>query len=596
MGMKEPVFDALSRSNVNSVWGVVLAEVLWRLGLRHVVVSPGSRSTPLAFAFSRHAGLEAIPVLDERSASFFALGLARQKREPVALVCTSGTAAANYYPAIVEARMSRVPLLVLTADRPPEMRECSSGQTIDQQKIYGDYGNWYKELAMPSVEPLRLRYLRQTLVHGFERSLFPAAGPVHLNIPFRDPLGPEDMVEGAAIIDESFLKSLVNSVKPPASAQLRGVNPKEEPAWQALRKAIVKEGKGLITVGAVQPENSGEYVAAVSQLSKATGWPVLADALSPLRNYKKEFPLLITQYDLILRNDALAGELRPKVVLSLGIPPTSKVLRAWLEANPGPAFIIDPGQDNLDPLHRETLHFRLPVEALVNSMKLKGAKSNSWAKRWKKLEGNALRAMRSRLRDCRFSFEGKVSWILSRSLPRGMPLFVANSMPVRDMEYFWEPGNRAAQVYCNRGANGIDGTLSSALGMVHLNKKSGVLLTGDLALLHDTNGFLISKEFKGHLTIILINNNGGGIFETLPVARFDPPFEKFFATPQWVDFSKLAAAYGVEYLKLRNLDPLPGLVKQLPKTGIRIIEIITDRKKDTRWRRKNFSEMAARLV
>ncbi len=594
--MNEPVFDTLSRSNVNSVWGAVAAETLWRLGLRYVVVSPGSRSTPLAFAFSRHVGLKAISVLDERSASFFALGLARRKREPVALVCTSGTAAANYYPAVIEASMSRVPLLVLTADRPPEMRECSSGQTIDQVKIYGDYGNWYKELSMPSVEPLRLRYLRQTLVHGFERSLFPAAGPVHLNIPFRDPLGPEEKADDAAIIDESFLKNLVDSVKPPPPVQLKGVNHKEDPAWQALIKAIAEEGKGLISVGAVQPENTGEYVEAVSQLSKATGWPVLTDALSPLRNYKKEFPLLITQYDLILRNDALAGELRPKVVLSLGIPPTSKVLRAWLESNPGPTFIIDPGQDNLDPLHRETLHFRLPVEALVASLELTGAKSNSWTERWKKLEGKSLRGMRSRLRDCRFSFEGKVSSILSRSLPRGTPLFVANSMPVRDMEYFWEPANRAVQVYCNRGANGIDGTLSSALGMAHDNRKGGVLLTGDLALLHDINGFLISKDFKGHLTIILINNNGGGIFETLPVAKFDPPFEKFFATPQSVDFSKLAGAYGVEYLKLKNLDPPASLVKQLPKTGIRIIEIITDRKKDTWWRRKNFSEMAARLV
>ncbi len=588
-------FDILSRSNANSVWGAVLAEVLWQLGLRHVVVSPGSRSTPLTFAFSRHPGLEAIPILDERSASFFALGLARQKKLPVALVCTSGTAAANYYPAVVEARMSRIPLLILTADRPPEMRECSSGQTIDQQKIYGDFCNWYKELSTPLVERLRLRYLRQTLVHAYERCGIPSPGPVHMNVPFRDPLGPEKKADDAAIIDESFLKNLVISVKPPSFLQLEGVKNKEEPAWQELRKSIAKGGKGLITVGAVQPDNCSEYIAAVSRLSRATGWPVLADALSPLRNFKKEFPLLITQYDLILRNESLARQLRPEIVLSLGIPPTSKVLRAWLEANPCRTAIIDPGQDNLDPLHRETLHFRLPVEALVHSLKLQSLKSNSWAKRWKKLESTALRLVRRRLRDCRFSFEGKVSSILSRSLPRGTPLFVANSMPVRDMEYFWEPGNRAAQIYCNRGANGIDGTLSSALGTAHGDNKSGVLLTGDLALLHDTNGFLISKRFRGHLTIILINNKGGGIFETLPVAEFDPPFEEFFATPQQVDFAKLAKAYGIEHVKLKNLDKLPEMVKKLPTTGLSIIEISTDRKKDIAWRRKTFAEIADQL-
>lgn len=595
MEKKVNVFDTLSRSNVSSVWGAVAAEVLWRLGLRHVVVSPGSRSTPLAFAFSRHAGLEAIPVLDERSASFFALGLARQNKEPVALVCTSGTAVANYYPAIIEARVSRIPLLVLTADRPPEMRECSSGQTIDQQKIYGDYCNWYKELSLPSIEPLRLRYLRQTLVHAFERSQLPSPGPVHLNIPFRDPLAPNMEGEIDGILDESILEELVNSVLPLPLVKKAGVNIGKEPSWQALKDAVARKRKGLITVGAVQPENTAEYVAAVAKLSKATGWPVLADALGPLRNFKKEFPLLVTQYDLILRNETLAEELQPEVVFSLGIPPTSKVLRAWLESHSCRTFVIDPGEDNLDPLHRETIHYRMQVEMLVESLKLKGKRNNSWGERWQEIEAKALRLIRSRLRQCGYSFEGKVSWILSRNLPKGTPLFVANSMPVRDMEYFWEPGNRAAQIYFNRGANGIDGTLSSALGMAHGNKKSGVLLTGDLALLHDTNGFLISKCFRGHLTIVLINNRGGGIFETLPVAKFDPPFEDYFATPQTVDFRKLAAAYGIKHLKLKNLDDLPGLVKELPSAGIRIIEIITDRKKDTRWRRKSFSELATRL-
>ncbi len=596
MGGKEIVFDALSRSNVNSVWGALMVEALWRLGLRYVVVSPGSRSTPLAFAFSRHAGLEAIPVLDERSASFFALGLARQKRAPVALVCTSGTAAANYFPAIIEARMSRVPLLVLTADRPPEMRECSSGQTIDQQKIYGDYVNWYKELSLPSADPMRLRYLRQTVAQAYERCLQPSPGPVHLNIPFRDPLAPVMEGGAAGILEESVLQDLVAPILPPPSVKTVGINIEQVPSWRALKAAVSGKRKGLITVGAMQAGDVTEFVVAVAKLSQSTGWPILTDALSPLRNFKREFPLLVTQYDLILRNENLAEELQPEVVVSVGIPPTSKALRGWLESNNCRTFIIDPGEDNLDPLHRDAIHYRLSVEAAVVALGKIRARSSAFGERWKKLEAKALRLMRNRLRECPSTFEGKVSWMLSRSLPKGSPLFVANSMPVRDVEYFWEPGNRAAQIYFNRGANGIDGTLSTALGMAYQHGKSGALLTGDLALLHDTNGFLISQKFKGHLTIILINNGGGGIFETLPVAKFDPPFEEFFATPQTVDFGKLAASYGVEHRKLRKLDDLPGLVKKLPSEGIRIIEIVTDRKKDSRWRRKNFAEMAARLV
>lgn len=577
-------FDSLALSNVNSLWGAVTAEVLYRLGMRHAVISPGSRSTPLTFAFSRHPGLKTIPVLDERSASFFALGLAKQTHQPVAVVCTSGTAAANYYPAVVEARMSRAPLIILTADRPPELRECHSGQTIDQLKLYGTYPRWQVELSLPSAQAERLRYLRQTLIHAFERAQYPVPCPVHLNMPFRDPLAPT-AGEKLSEAQTGNLDQLISSVSPPPEVRLRfhGV--------ERYEKLFSSHTQGLIVAGPVQPDNPARYTEAVGNLAAATGWPVFSDALSPLRNHAVSGMHLISSYDILLRSRKLAAQLRPDAVVSIGPLPTSKVLRAWLERLRVETLVIDPGPENVDALHRDAVHCRAGIEEFVENLAAARSKPTEYALQWSEAEKAAGRLLDDELKNCAFNFEGKISWLLSQSLPKNTSLFIANSMPVRDAEYFWRPNNRALQPYFNRGANGIDGTLSTALGVAH-GGRSAVMLTGDLAFLHDINGLLIKDQFKGHLTIILINNNGGGIFEALPISGFEPPFEEYFATPQNVDFGKQAAAYGLDYKLVDNMEDLSGLLKKLPKSGIRILEIRTDRKKDMPWRRGLFRKIA----
>src|SRR5688500_16189617 len=261
--------------NLNSLWASVLVETLARCGVSRAVISPGSRSTPLAFAFARHSEIEAIPVLDERTAAFFALGLAKQRLQSVALVCTSGTATANFFPAIIEAYESGVPLLVLTADRPPELRACGSGQTIDQQKIYGGYVNFYHELATPELTEAQLRYLRQTVAHATLRTLAPVAGAVHLNVPFRDPLPPLEDGGVASRVAESFDWQFFFSHLAPVAAAL--------PA--SVPPTIVSDVHGAIVVGPTQPGNVEAYVRAVGEIAQRLGWPVLADALSPLRHH-----------------------------------------------------------------------------------------------------------------------------------------------------------------------------------------------------------------------------------------------------------------------------------------------------------------------
>ena len=572
---------SLDFRNVNSLWSSVLVETLIRSGVAQAVVSPGSRSAPLVFALARHPGIEAIPVLDERSAAFFALGLARREGRPVALVCTSGTAAANYLPAIIEAQESGVPLVVITADRPPELRACASGQTIDQQKLYGSHVNFFHELAVPEANEGLLRYLRQTVAHAVARALTPAAGPVHLNAPFRDPLPP--VADGVA----EKLSSGVDWAG--FFAHLEPL-PAVEPG--AKLPVLDRAQRGLIVAGPAQPADPVAYVAAVGEISRRLGWPVLADGLSPVRNHPG-IPNLVTTYDAILRQPSAADRLKPEFVLGLGGWPTSKVLRGWLEQGAHATWLIADRPDNRDALHGRTRSFPVSLSALAAGLPA-AAQAGAYAGLWAGYEREVRKALDARLGEETGFFEPKAAWLLARHLPEDTPLFIASSMPVRDVEHVWPPGNRRVRPFFNRGANGIDGTLSTALGVAH-GGRPAVLLTGDLALLHDTNGFLVRPKFRGSLTVVLINNRGGGIFEHLPVASFDPPFEEYFATPQEADFAKLCAAYGAAHVVVRDWIHFAELISALPAQGLRVLEVLTDRKRDAAQRKQLFASLAQGL-
>lgn len=554
--------------NTNTLWCSVLAETLFRCGVRTAVVSPGSRSTPLTTALARHPGIEAIPVLDERSAAFFALGQAKRTLRPVVLVCTSGTAAANYLPALVEAHESGAPLLVITADRPPELRDCSSGQTIDQQKLYGGHVEFYHEFAVPEPRLELLRYLRQMVAYACGRSLAPRPGPVHLNAPFRDPLAPVTDASAEPLrdkIDESFFSQLGEGTAAEVSV-----------TWTPPRTA-----RGVIVAGPANPHDPIAYARSVGRIARTLGWPVLADALSPVRHHKPEGATVIAHYDALLRDEATAAALAPEAVLCVEGWPTSKVLRGWLARSGAEAIVVSANPANRDGLHLRTRHIVADIGALI----VDAARPESeYAARWIDAEASAAARIDGALEAETELFEPKAAWLLARHLPEATPLFVASSMPVRDVEYFWPQNSRRPRFLFNRGANGIDGTLSTALGAAH-GGQPAVLLTGDLSLLHDTNGFLLRPRLRGSLTIVLIDNRGGGIFEHLPVARFDPPFEEYFATPQAVDFGKLCAAYGVEHMPVRDWDQFAGLIATLPEAGVRVLHLSTDRKRDAARRK-----------
>ncbi|HCR36923.1 MAG TPA: 2-succinyl-5-enolpyruvyl-6-hydroxy-3-cyclohexene-1-carboxylic-acid synthase [Opitutae bacterium] len=584
-------FHPLLETNHNMLASAVIFEVLARLGVRMVVLSPGSRSAPLAIACNLHPLLEVVPILDERSAAFFALGHARQTGIPTVLLCTSGTAVANFHPAVLEASVSGVPLIVLTADRPPELRDCHERQTVDQVKIYGHAPRWQCELGIPEPKEAYFRYLRQVIRRAWEKTLFQKPGPVHINIPFQEPLVPSP-VSGmdslvACVCQESFFNV-------PTAAYA------EEPSVASYQLSSIAEQmrtheRGIIVVSQQQWVAPEPYIQALAELSSALAWPILSDFLTPLRGYADRLPTLVSSYDTILRNEAIAEALRPDCVLSIGAMPISKVLRPWLEGFSIPTWVLDSTGDNYDPLHRAAVPIRCSLPILAKAVGVSTPKRSSYLGGWLDLETQASSAIAERLEAAPPLFEGKVVQRALAALPQGTPVFIASSMPVRDAEFFGVKGSHRIKPYFNRGADGIDGTLSTAMGMAHGNKPS-VLIVGDLALLHGISGFLLKDKLEGSLTVLVINNDGGRIFENLPIAECEGvPFEECFTTPQSVDIPSMAEGFGWNVQCIHTLDEMEASLQVLPDQGVSLLHVCTDSTHDVPFRRELFRSVAESL-
>jgi len=587
------VIPTLLQTNTTMLWAGVLVETLARLGVRHAVIAPGSRSAPLALAFSMHEKISATPVLDERSAAFFALGMARVTGKPTVLVCTSGTAVANFHPAVMEASASGAPLIVLTADRPPEAHHCHDRQTIDQLKVYGSAPRWQAQLPIPERDESLFCALRQTMVHAWEKSLWPKPGPVHLNVPFREPLAPSAEPGIEPLKERIATESFFSAVEPMPSPEVT----LDEAALESIAGSMREHERGIIVVSQWQGPGCESWVDAIAILSEKLGWPVIADFLSPLRGFADRLPGVLTRYDTILRNEQWAEALEPRAVLNIGAMPISKVLRSWLQDVACHTWVLDPTGDNYDPLHRAAVPVRCSAQALAEQLVESSSKSGSayWDE-WLRLEEEVESGVAASLESCTFPFEGAVVRRALEALPEETPIFIASSMPVRDAEFFGPAGVHRLKPYFSRGVDGIDGTLSTAMGVAEASDRPAVLLVGDLALLHDLSGFLLKNKLKGSLTVLVINNNGGRIFENLPVAECRGiAFEEFFVTPQGADIQLVAGSFDWETHQPESLEAMEALLEELPEAGVRLIEMRTDSSRDVPFRKKIFKTLASKL-
>ena len=573
-----------------------LVDEFYQLGVRHAVFSPGSRSTTMAMLFTEHEGFETYMNIDERSASFMALGIAKAHKEPTVLVCTSGSAVAHYLPAILEAQYSGVPLVVLSADRPHTLLHVGAPQTVDQQKIFGAAVNYYEELAV-AQEAHYYKYPRQVARKAYMKAMDTKKGPVHINVPLFEPLVPE--------LDSKHFeagRSPFNVVKPHYSSGCNYDNTSRithvNNTSSSKKDSLLGQYKNILILAGPQVD----VAEAKRILSFATTLqaPILADPLSNVRRCYKidaidanhEFAInrsndtdvtqkkyfsdvVISTYDAFLADKELWPILKPDCVIQFGQIVVSKRVQQMVASWDNVEYIeVNPTMDSMNPTGKTTMHMQASIDVFTN---LYGVQNDSQAylDKWQHLEIVGKQKLGTAIEEpsC---FEGRTIRELQQHISDNAQVLVANSMSIRDFDYFWFSGESTAVLYGNRGINGIDGTISTALGLA-TNGLPTYLVTGDLSLFHDLNGLAVAKTHNLNLTIILHNNDGGGIFEYLP-QKGTKHFDYLFSTSQGLDYSGVAKLYGCGYTKIASPDELNTvLAKVSSESGVHIIEIPTNR-------------------
>ena len=570
---------------LNVAWADRFVAALHAAGVREAVLCPGSRSAPLAIAFDRSPVATHV-ALDERAAGFFALGWAKASRRPVALVCTSGTAAANFFPAVVEASASRVPLIVATADRPPELRDTGSPQTIDQIKLFGDFARWFVEVGTPEDSRAMLDYAASLGTRAAAEAWGAPAGPVHLNFAFREPLLPEpDLV-------------------PPVPAAMTESHVAPEPlppprrAIERLAKTARSLRRGLLVCG---PDDNGPgFARAIARLSQVTGFPVLADPVSQIRYGHDSSAAILGAYDAFLRAPSVAERCGPELVIQFGAAPTSKAYHTFLARHPSAAHVlVDPGAAWRSPARRarEVLVAdpELAAAALADALEGSADPLPSWREELMGLEREARAILAKHVTGARSIEEGALFPALLDAIPEGGALYVGNSMPIRDLDLFAPEFPRPIRVLANRGVNGIDGVVSSALGASAASDAPLLLVTGDLSFHHDLNALHLARGERVAATIVVVNNDGGGIFSFLPASRH-PAFERYFGTPHGLGFADVASMYGVGYSRPETWEELTrSVAASLRSRATEVIEVRTSRDENRAWHQAIWDDLIQSL-
>ncbi len=575
-------------TNQNTALASAFVEELARGGLRHAVVSPGSRSTPLAVALLREPQIEVTVIVDERSAAFFALGAAQAGGTPVALLCTSGTALVNYHPAVVEADESAIPLLVLSADRPPELRGIGAGQTIDQIKAFGSSVRWFSEVGTHDADDDGLLHYRSIACRGLAAARGARPGPVHLNLPWREPLAPVP-VEGAVTATNPL------ALEGRGERPLTAMTPIEAQASDFLLDEVAGQisnsRAGVIVAGRQLDPKLREPLAHLAQVA---GLPILAEPTSQLRCGPHDRSHVVAAYDLLLRDERFGQSVAPDLILRFGEMPTSKPLRAWIAASGADQLIVDSRGGWNEPSNRAAAILRADSTELATGWaeRLAG-EARPAPQNWIEAEAAAQAALQES-----FDGDGAISEpALHRALGAahgdGDLVYTSSSMPIRDQEAFLAASETDVLFLSNRGANGIDGLISSGIGAAHAGGRPTTILSGDLGLLHDVGGLASLRDVSTPVRIVVIDNDGGGIFHFLPQesALERDEFEALLGTPRGVDIAKAAALFDLPHRRLESLNDLPGALA----AGTGLIEVKTDRQTNVGLHRRLAERVAAAL-
>jgi 2-succinyl-5-enolpyruvyl-6-hydroxy-3-cyclohexene-1-carboxylate synthase len=523
-------------------FAATFVDELARCGLRSVCIAPGSRSAPLAMAFARHPAVRVWMHLDERSAAYFALGLAKATERPVALLCTSGTAAAEFHPAVIEAHHSRTPLLVLTADRPPELREVGANQAIDQARLYGGAVRWYFDPGVPDAEPAAPARWRRLAARALAGAAGPPAGPVHLNLPFREPLVHPPGTIPRAVAAEAPPVAVDEGRPMPGDALVRD-----------LADVLGAAERPLVIAGELR--DGARLRRPLDGLLERWPAPLLAEPTSHLR--VRCAAGLVEAYDALLRDPGWACAHRPDLVVRLGAPPTSKVLNQLVAASGAPLVVIDPDGWR-DPEQLAVRFVRCDAAPLLEALaeRLPPSRPNGWRCEWVDAGAAAAAALDRQLAE-QPMHEGHVVRALAAELPDHASVLVGSSMPIRDADTFWPAALPGQRFLANRGASGIDGLVSTGLGVAAAGGEGpAVLLLGDISLYHDMNGLWAVRRHGLRPVVVVLDNDGGGIFNFLPQAEHEDVFEELFGTPLGLDLEDVARLYGLDFLSAASADGL----------------------------------------
>ncbi len=568
----------MSSESANTLWARAFAHELAAAGVRYVCIAPGSRSTPLVMAVAADDRFERYVHLDERSAGFFALGIGRSTGLPAAVITTSGTAAANLHPAVIEASQAEVPLILLTADRPHRLRGTDANQTIDQLRLFGTHVRAFHDVAPPTADEPAVRHLRTLAARAVGSAIGPPPGPVHLNFPFAKPLEPAaDASKGPAWGRAVTGEPGGWDGDDPYVRFSRGAPSVPQEAVAHVERLFRSRRNGIIVVG---PNGSPEAIGvAAASLAEATGFPLLADPLSGAR-YGAASHHVIGGYDLFLRDPEIRKRMRPDLVLRVGATPTSVWLARLLEESADARqIVIDAGGRWKDHLGVASEYVESDPAAFLQAV-CDGLNNtiaaDAWRESWARIEDVTQSEVEVWLGEgfC----EGSAMAAAVAAVPSDANLFVSNSMPVRDLDAFGAPAETPIHVYGNRGASGIDGIVSSALGVQVGSGKKTVAVLGDIALCHDMNGLLAAAKYELDVTFVVIHNDGGGIFQALAIHDHEPAFTSYFVTPHGLDFGDVAKVYGIPHSRVTDAEGLREAMKSaLDAGGPALIEIPSDR-------------------